>query len=111
MPGPYGLGIFLCQLDHGFIRTRPANETFSRRLTKRQPKFDAWYSIHECFVNILDRLDEMGLSQNKIDGFRLFDGYSLDFHGLSPTVALCNFQNRLGWSSAWIGNFSPPATL
>jgi hypothetical protein len=41
-------------------------------------------------MNILNGLDEMGLAQNKIDGFRFFDCDSLNVQRLHPCFFGCN---------------------
>src|SRR5919206_3958091 len=94
MPGPNSLCILFCQLDHGLICSRPADETFSRRLTEGQPKFDAWYRVHQRFVNILHGLDEMGLTENKVGGFRFFDLYGLNFHEAVSSRCSLSFSKQ-----------------
>src|SRR5688572_31211008 len=93
MPRANGLRVLLCQLDHRLISPCPADETFARRLAECQPELDSRYCAYQRFVNVFDSLDEMGLPQNEIDGFRLFDLYGLDFHELVSS----NLIVQLGW--------------
>src|SRR5689334_5822066 len=80
MPGADGLCVLLRQLDHRFIRPRPADKTLAGSFTECQPKLDSGHTAHQRLVDILDGFDEMGLAQDEIDRFRLFDFYGLDFH-------------------------------
>src|SRR6266511_2784329 len=102
------LGVFRCQLDQRFICSRPADETFSGRLTKCQSKFDAWHRAHERFVNILNGLDKMRLTQDEVGVFRLFDLYSFDFHKSISYYGCQQFskQARLVVSFDWWQLFS-----
>ncbi|MNP41067.1 hypothetical protein D3C76_1347480 [compost metagenome] len=75
-----GLGIFLCKFNHGGIGAGPSHQTFSRGLAKGHAKTDTRHGIDQCFVDILDRLDEVRLTQDEVRIFRLFDFQRDELH-------------------------------
>jgi hypothetical protein len=72
--------IFLREFDHDRIGATPADQTFTGSLAECQAELNPWDSGNECFMNVLDRLDEMRLSKNEVDRIRLFDFYGDQFH-------------------------------
>jgi hypothetical protein len=84
MPCADGLRVLLRQLDHGFIRAAPADETFAGGFAKRQAELDPRHRVDKCFVHVLHGLDKMRLAQDKVGLLRLFDLDGLDVHVAPP---------------------------
>src|SRR5437016_3432935 len=85
-----GLGILFRERDHSFVSACPTDETFTRGFAKCQSEFNPGYGSNQRFVNIFYGFDEMGLTQNKIDGFGLFDFDRLNVHAAAPIFRLYN---------------------
>jgi len=73
-------GIFLCKFNHQGIGARPSNQAFARGFTKGHAKLDTWHGIYQRFVDVLDGLDEVRLTQNEIRIIRLFDFQRDELH-------------------------------
>lgn len=78
--GAEGLRIAPRQVLQLPVRTRPAHQAFSRCLAEGQAELDAWNARHQRLMNVLDTLDEMGLSQDEVDCFWLVDSHSDELH-------------------------------
>lgn len=65
--GTYGHGILLGQSLEFGIGARPPDQTDVRSLTKGETEFGPRDTVEYGLVEVLDRLDEMGVAQNKIE--------------------------------------------
>jgi hypothetical protein len=68
------------QVEHNFIGTAPTYQTFSGGFTKGDPELDPWHSIDQGFVYILYSLDEMRLTEDKIDLLGFLNYYADQVH-------------------------------
>ena len=74
----HSLRISLREFNHGRISAAPADQTFARGLAERQAEPNPWHSSDQCLMNVLDRLDEMRLTENKVNLCRFFDFYVIN---------------------------------
>src|SRR6266545_4179883 len=95
-----GLCVLLRQFDHGFIGPTPADEALAGGFAKRQAELDPRYRADQHFMHIFNGLDEMRLTQNKVDVFGLFDFYSLDLHGCASLFLESSDDSALGCLAA-----------
>jgi len=54
---------------------------------KARPNLNARHGGHQSLVQVLHRLDEVGLAQDDVQVFRLLDGDYLEFHASILPVA------------------------
>src|SRR5690554_778439 len=57
----------------------PADQPVTRRFAERQPKLDTRHRVHQRFVNIFNRFDEVALAEDEVDWFLLFNRYEVNF--------------------------------
>jgi hypothetical protein len=67
---------------NSIIGARPADQAFARRFAEGQAELDAGHGVDQRFMDILNRLDEMRLAEDEVNGFRLLDLNcgEFDFH-------------------------------
>jgi hypothetical protein len=56
------------------------------RLAEGDPEFHLRHRLHDRFVQVLDGLDEVRLSEDEVDVSRLLNGDGFEFHAQSPSV-------------------------
>jgi len=73
--------VLFCQCHQLRVRAAGAHQTGSRRLAEGQAETDPRDGAHQCLVQILDRLDKVGLAKDDIGALRLGNGHKVEFHG------------------------------
>lgn len=79
--GPDGLGVLLGQADHLLIGSLVPDQAVAGGLAEGQPELDAGDRGDQDLVEVLYRLDEVGLPQDEVDLRGLFDGDDVLGHG------------------------------
>jgi hypothetical protein len=72
--------IFARQFLEGVIGTGPADQALARCLAEGEPKSDSRYCGHQCFMDVLDRFDEMSLAENEIRRVGFVDLHGDELH-------------------------------
>ena len=76
--------VALGELDHRLIRAAPTHQQRARRFAEGETEFDAGNTLHQRFMNVFNRFDEMALTQDKINLVGLVDFYRGELHSVAP---------------------------
>src|SRR5215472_893113 len=100
MPGGDGCGVLLRQFRHGGVGAGPAHQALAGRLAEGQPEFDARYCTDQRLVDVLDRLEEVRLTQDEVRVVGLLDLDRGELH-VDPPIAgaltLASWRSRDEW--------------
>ena len=94
-PAPMRRGVLLSQFDHRGVGAGAADQAFAGRLAEGQAELDARHGGDQGLVDVLDRLDEMGLAQDEVRSLRLVDLTVMSCMGVLRLAAQLLFLNRL----------------
>jgi hypothetical protein len=81
MASPDGVCVACRKLYQLLVIPCPANQAGSGRFAERHPELQVWTRSGERLVDVLDRLDEMGLAQDHVEVVGLVDRDGVQFHG------------------------------
>ena len=76
------------ELNHCGISARAPHQAFARGLAEGEPKLDPRHGADQSLVDVLDGLDEVGLSEDEIRRVRLVDPDRGELHGHLPAPAM-----------------------
>jgi hypothetical protein len=60
-------------VDQLAVVARAAHQSLPRGLAEREPEADPWHGARERLVQVLHRLDEVGLSKDQVAALRRVD--------------------------------------
>ena len=96
MPGAERQRVLPSKLNHRGVRAGASHQAFSGGFAEGEPKLDPRHGAHQGLMDVFNRLDEMGLSENEIRCVRLVDPNRSQLHGLLPSGVIEAIRRTAG---------------